>query len=129
MAVAIAAAVVGPPTFALLARYNSLDWSLKINFPILIKNPKCIAICNAENKNRVGADFNTSPILPAAPEAAKNICMKIIPMAVPVDRILWKKRGNNVAPKTVTIDINGKACIVEEKEKKHVNPNEILQFI
>ena len=55
--------------------------------------------------------------------------MKIIPMAVPVDRILWKKRGNNVAPKTVTIDINGKACIVEEKEKKHVNPNEILQFI
>ena len=83
-AVAIAAAVVGPPTFALLARYNSFAGSLKINLPMLMREQKCRAICSAEKRNSDGADSMTSRIDPAAPDAAKNICMKTIPIAVPV---------------------------------------------
>lgn len=46
---------------------------------------------------------------PAAPDAAKNICMNIIPMDVPVVRRLEKERGKIVAPVTVRIDISGSA--------------------
>mmetsp|Transcript_30047 Transcript_30047/g.45977 ORF Transcript_30047/g.45977 Transcript_30047/m.45977 type:complete len:98 (-) Transcript_30047:202-495(-) len=45
---------------------------------------------------------------PAAPDAAKNICMKMTPIVVPVMVRVEKKVGNIVAPITVNIEIRGK---------------------
>ena len=83
-ACAIAAAVVGPPTLALLARYNSLGGRRKIPLPMVIKVPKWTKICSNENRNNDGACVITIAIDPAAPDAAKNIWTKTTPSAVPV---------------------------------------------
>lgn len=108
-AVAIAAAVVGPPTQAFDARYSSFGFNLKIKRPIPINEIKWIAICNAENKNKDGAFCHTNLIDPAAPEAAKNICINITPTAVPVKDSSLKNLGNIVAADTVATDISGSA--------------------
>ena len=70
---------------------------------------KCNAICKAEKRNNDGADSITKRMDPAAPDAAKNICMKIIPIEDPVDRMLLKNLENNVALNTVTMEIIGRA--------------------
>ena len=69
---------------------------------------KCIPICETENKNSDGAFRKTSIIEPAAPDAAKNICMNKIPMAVPVALKFEKNFGKDDAPTTVRIEINGR---------------------
>mmetsp|Transcript_10636 Transcript_10636/g.15813 ORF Transcript_10636/g.15813 Transcript_10636/m.15813 type:complete len:82 (+) Transcript_10636:441-686(+) len=45
---------------------------------------------------------------PAAPDAAKNICMNKIPIAVPVVLKLEKNFGKVDAPTTVRMEINGR---------------------
>ena len=107
-ACAIAAAVVGPPTLAFEDRYNSRFGKLNMPFPIAINVPKWIAICNAEKANNEGACCKTTNIEPAAPDAAKNICINATPNAVPVSLIDEKKLGNIVAANTVKIDIIGR---------------------
>mmetsp|Transcript_11004 Transcript_11004/g.15480 ORF Transcript_11004/g.15480 Transcript_11004/m.15480 type:complete len:170 (+) Transcript_11004:85-594(+) len=109
LACAIAAAVVGPPTFALLARYNSVSLRRKTSFPKVIKVMKCTHICMHEKRNSDGADLSTSWMDPAAPDAAKNICMNSMPMDVPVSLIFEKKLGYRVAAATVTSDTDGRA--------------------
>ena len=107
-ACAIAAAVVGPPTLALDAKYNSLDGNLNMYFPIPTNVIKWTAICMMENKKRDGAFCNTNAMEPPNPETAKNICMNRMPIAVPVERSLRKKDGKIVADETVRIDMRGR---------------------
>ena len=111
LACAIAAAVVGPPTLALLAKYNSLSGTWNIPRPTVSNTTKWMNICNIENTNNDGACWNTNAIDPDAPDAAKNICMNNIPMAVPAIRILAKNFGKRVAANTVMVDVSGNADV------------------
>jgi len=45
---------------------------------------------------------------PAAPDAAKNICINSTPNAVPLAERLEKKEGKVVAPATVRMDVSGR---------------------
>jgi hypothetical protein len=69
----MAAAVVGPPTFAFEAKYSSRGGNLKIPRPSVMSVQKWTKICNAEKAKRDGAFFKTNWIDPAAPDDAKNI--------------------------------------------------------
>ena len=71
---AIAAAVVGPPTFALLAIRASERRNFN-NFAANNKNAKCVRTCVALKKNRDGAVESMSDILPEAPTVAKKAFM------------------------------------------------------
>jgi hypothetical protein len=73
LACAMAAAVVGPPTLALDARYSSRLGRRKSPFPRAINVAKWTPICMDENAKRAGACCRTRRIDPAAPDAAKNI--------------------------------------------------------
>lgn len=73
LALAMAAAVVGPPTLAFDAKYNSRAGKRKIPRPNVINMPKWTAICAVLKANTKGALVKTSCMDPAAPEAAKNI--------------------------------------------------------
>ena len=107
-ACAMAAAVVGPPTFALLAKYNSRLGSLNIPLPTAIRVAKCIPIWSAEKANKEGAFSKTIRMDPAAPEHAKNIWTKTTPNAVPVSLSFEKKAGKAVAATTVNAEIKGR---------------------
>ena len=80
---------------------------MKTSRPIVIRAIKWTLICSAEKRNKLGADFITSAIDPAAPDAAKNICMNKMPTALPVVRNFEKNLGNTVADATVNKDISG----------------------
>uniref|UniRef100_A0A7S1ZN86 Uncharacterized protein n=1 Tax=Trieres chinensis TaxID=1514140 RepID=A0A7S1ZN86_TRICV len=122
LACAIAAAVVGPPTLAFDARYNSLSSILRISLPRVMRDMKCTPTCNEEKRNRDGADLKTRAIEPDAPEAAKNICMNSIPIAVPVARILEKNVGNIVAAMTVSTDVSGSDDVPGSRSRVRIPP-------
>jgi hypothetical protein len=66
-----------------------------------------MAICSTEKRNSEGADLRTKAMDPAAPEAAKNNCMKKTPRPVPLFRSFPKKEVKTVAPNTVMTEISG----------------------
>mmetsp|Transcript_5967 Transcript_5967/g.14535 ORF Transcript_5967/g.14535 Transcript_5967/m.14535 type:complete len:255 (-) Transcript_5967:73-837(-) len=118
LAAAIPAAVVGPPTLALLARRSSFHQtdSRKL-VPVLPpeedeearafcingnarrprprRMPRWIARCTKLNDRIAGPEAMTIRMLPAAPVAAKNSCMNITPAASPAP--LRDERGPGMA--------------------------------
>lgn len=73
MLAAIAAAVVGPPTFALEASTTSLKGKRSAR-PSPTATAKCTPTCRAECAKREGASRATIPMSPIAPVAAKKNC-------------------------------------------------------
>ena len=72
LACAMAAAVVGPPTHAFEAKYNSRNGRRRRNLPNPTSKAKCNVTCKAEYRKREGACRITRAIDPDAPDAAKN---------------------------------------------------------
>eukprot|EP00618_Florenciella_parvula_P034829 CAMPEP_0119476272 /NCGR_PEP_ID=MMETSP1344-20130328/6849_1 /TAXON_ID=236787 /ORGANISM="Florenciella parvula, Strain CCMP2471" /LENGTH=150 /DNA_ID=CAMNT_0007509991 /DNA_START=572 /DNA_END=1021 /DNA_ORIENTATION=- len=81
-AAAMALAVVGPPTFALLASRRDGRGSLQRR-PTPSCTARWTASCTTQNLNRPGADASTVLMRPCPPVAAKNSCMNNTPIEVP----------------------------------------------
>ena len=70
-AVAIPAAVVGPPTLAFDAKSSNLS-SMLSSFPTLNMIARCVPIWTKANKNMLGAVLITLHMFPLAPITVKN---------------------------------------------------------
>ena len=109
---AMAAAVVGPPTFALLAINASERRNLK-SFAARSKNVKCVKTCVAEKKKSDGAVDNMSAMDPDAPTVAKKAFMANAAKASPDCATSLHCFGNVVAIKTEKMVAIGMVSDVE----------------
>ena len=98
---AIAAAVVGPPTLALLAMSKSLRFIPSFSPAYTVKY-RCVMTCTKLKKNSAGAVDTICLILPLAPIVTKKSCIAKAANASPLGARPPIFLGNAVASATVT---------------------------
>uniref|UniRef100_A0A0A8ZTR3 Uncharacterized protein n=1 Tax=Arundo donax TaxID=35708 RepID=A0A0A8ZTR3_ARUDO len=106
-AVAMAAAVVGPPTLALEAM--SRDFlSSPTSLPTPSTTARWTVTYTSANANTLGTLVTASTTLPLAPTTVKNTCMRMSAMVSPAGASLPSCPGNTVARNTTSAVTHGR---------------------